>query len=72
MIPYDSHGLQLLIKDIIEMIEPYQVTAERSNAMIAYFNNAYKQLALLRSHQREIYGGKNYALTLAAKIRWGT
>jgi hypothetical protein len=39
--------------------------------MIAYFNNAHKQLALLRSHQREIYG-KNYALTLAGKTRWGT
>jgi len=55
MIPCDSHGLQLLIKDIIEMIDPYKVTMERSNVIVAYFNKAHKQLALLRAHQRKAY-----------------
>jgi hypothetical protein len=42
MILCDSHGLQLLIKDIIETIDPYKITSERFNAIVAFFNKAYK------------------------------
>jgi Protein of unknown function (DUF 659)/hAT family C-terminal dimerisation region len=69
-VPCDSHGLQLLIKDIISL--PLFVdTMTLCNHIVGHFRSAHKQLALVRSLQKEIYGRK-YALTLAGNTRWGT
>ena len=69
-IPCDSHGLQLLIKDIITL-DLFKDTMATCNQIVAHFRLAQKQLALLRHYQREIYG-KPRALTLAGNTRWGS
>jgi hypothetical protein len=69
-VPCDSHGLQLLIKDIIKL-SPFDKTMKEANAIVTHFRAANKQLALLRHYQRECYG-REYALTLACETRWGT
>jgi hypothetical protein len=69
-VPCDSHGLQLLIKDIVTMPE-YVETLGRANLLVSHFRSAHKQLALLRHYQRECYN-KTMAFTLAAETRWGT
>jgi hypothetical protein len=69
-IPCDSHGLQLLVKDIL--CHPlFSETMILSSHIASHFRNCHKQLALLRKFQREIYG-KEYALALAVLTRWGT
>lgn len=66
----DSHGLQLLIKDIVE--DPmFNDTMSDANYITAYFRGANKQLALLRHYQQLEYGD-TYELTLAVKTRWKT
>jgi hypothetical protein len=69
-IPCDSHGIQLLIKDIITL-DLFKDTMAMCNQIITHFRLAQKQLALLRHYQREIYG-KILALTLAGNTRWGS
>jgi len=69
-IPCDSHGLQLMIKDIISL-DLFKDTMAMCNKIVTHFRLAQKQLALLRHYQREIYG-KIYALTLAGNTRWGS
>jgi hypothetical protein len=69
-IPCDSHGLQLLIKDIITL-DLFKDTMAMCNQIVAHFRLAQKQLALLRHYQREIYD-KIFALTLAGNTRWGS
>jgi hypothetical protein len=69
-VPCDSHGLQLLIKDIVTL--PLFIdTMTLCNHIVGHFRSAHKQLALVRRLQEEIYGRK-YALTLAGNTRWGT
>lgn len=69
-VPCDSHGLQLLIKDIVNL-HPFDKTMKEANMIVTHFRCAHKQLALLRHYQRETYG-QEYALTLACETRWGT
>lgn len=45
-IPCDSHGLQLLIKDIISL-HPFDKTMKDVNSILTHFCGANKQLALL-------------------------
>jgi hAT family protein len=69
-VPCDSHGLQLLIKDILEF-PVFSTTMTECNGIVAHFSSSHKQLALLRSYMvAEL--GKTYALILAVPTRWGT
>ena len=69
-VPCDSHGIQLLIKDIV-MLPEFQNVMRSTNDVVSHFRTSHKQLALLRSYQSELYG-KTYAFVLAAETRWGT
>jgi Protein of unknown function (DUF 659)/hAT family C-terminal dimerisation region len=69
-VPCDSHGLQLLIKDIIE--HPiWATTMTKCNYLTAHFRNANKQLALLRHYMKQEFG-MTFEFVLAVKTRWGT
>ena len=67
----DSHGLQLLFGDVLD-IQPLKDIMARIQAVAAYFRNAPLQLARLRDHQAELYKGKTYGFALAVVTRWGT
>ena len=62
-IPCDSHGLQLLCKDILA-IPRFHNTHEAAQAIVKAFKNAPLQYARLREYQRQIYN-KNHALILS-------
>jgi hypothetical protein len=68
--PCDSHGLQLLIKDVLELPE-FEPTMKLANRIVGYFNKATKQYALLREQQVKEYG-RHKALILSGITRWGT
>lgn len=69
-IPCDSHGLQLLIKDLLS-IEPFQTLLEQAQTIALFFRKAKLQYAILREHQMKIWG--NYkAFILSVITRWGT
>ena len=69
-VPCDSHGLQLLIKDIV-LHSLFKHTMNRAQEIVVHFRKAHKQLALLRDYQQKFYN-RQYALTLAGETRWGT
>lgn len=56
----DSHGLQLLIKDILEKTM-YSATHKQAAKLIADFSSSKLQMARLRDEQRDIYHGKTMA-----------
>jgi len=64
-IPCDSHGLQLLIKDILELPQIAPIIA-KAQAIVSAFHKAKKQYAILRSYQN-----KPQALLLSVIIQWG-
>ncbi|EXM12783.1 hypothetical protein FOTG_17444 [Fusarium oxysporum f. sp. vasinfectum 25433] len=66
----DSHGLQLLIKDIVES-KRWMPIFGKVTFLIAFFNKAKLQLSRLRIHQQECYGQRKAFIT-AAITRWGT
>ncbi|RKL07317.1 hypothetical protein BFJ70_g16890 [Fusarium oxysporum] len=66
----DSHGLQLLIKDIVES-KRWMPIFGKVTFLIAFFNKAKLQLSRLRIHQQECYGQRKVFIT-AAITRWGT
>lgn len=69
-VPCDSHGLQLLIKDILETEFFCHIHAAVA-LIISSFRSAPKQLALLRTKQIAIYR-KKMSLILPVITRWGT
>jgi Protein of unknown function (DUF 659) len=69
-VPCDSHGIQLLIKDIV-LHSLFKDTMDRAQDIVVHFRKSHKQLALLRDYQQKIYN-RQYALTLAGETRWGT
>lgn len=73
MNPCDSHGIQLLIKDILEY--PYwSSTVLRANQLVRHFKHSSKQLAILKDIQQRLIGGQNKIkpLVMASQVRWGT
>jgi hypothetical protein len=64
-IPCDSHGLQLLIKDLLDQPRIAEVMI-MAQTIINAFHRAEKQYAILRSKQEKLS-----ALLLAVIIRWG-
>jgi hypothetical protein len=65
-IPCDSHGLQLLIKDILKS-HPFCDIISKAQTIVAAFHRAPKQYAILRSKQV-----KQVAFVLSVITRWGT
>ncbi|KAL7755610.1 hypothetical protein ACKLNR_005330 [Fusarium oxysporum f. sp. zingiberi] len=66
----DSHGLQLLVKDIVES-ERWASVLKKVTRIITFFKKAKLQLARLRAYQLECYG-KQKAFITPAITRWGT
>jgi hypothetical protein len=65
-VPCDSHGLQLLIKDILETF-PYNRILEKAADVVSFFRRAKKQMAILREHQTV-----PSTFVLSVITRWGT
>jgi len=70
-VPCDSHGLQLLVKDIVEHIPVFKATLEQAQAVVKAFKNAPLQLSFLREYQVQHYQ-QPVALILSVITRWGT
>ncbi|KJZ68012.1 hypothetical protein HIM_11626 [Hirsutella minnesotensis 3608] len=66
----DSHGLQLLVKDIVESTQWMPVLG-KANLLINFFKKAKLQLSRLRVHQQGCYAHRKAFIT-AAITRWGT
>jgi len=70
IVPCDSHGLQLLIGDILSV--PFYKEIHRCiTQIITTFQSSPKQLSILREKQKSKYG-KTSALILSVITRWGT
>jgi hypothetical protein len=69
-VPCESHGLQLLIKDILDT-HPYSKILEKSQSVASFFHCAKRQYAILREEQQRLYG-RHYALVLSVITWWGT
>jgi hypothetical protein len=65
-IPCDSHGLQLLIKDILS-ISPYDRLVEKAESIASWFHRSTLQLHILQDHQEP-----KRAFILSVITRWGT
>src|SRR5579859_4274436 len=70
-IPCDSHGVQLIVKDILTCIPQFKELLEKAQTIAKAFKNASLQYARLRQLQVEIYGQKR-SLCLSVITRWGT
>jgi hypothetical protein len=70
IIPCDSHGLQLLIKDLCTHAW-FKPILDAAQAIARGFHKAKKQYAILREIQEDVYG-KQQALILSVLTRWGT
>jgi hypothetical protein len=69
-IPCDSHGIQLVIKDILQLPSIQHTFTSAAN-IVTHFRNSPKQYAILRSKQTEIYD-QTYSLTASVLTRWGS
>jgi Protein of unknown function (DUF 659)/hAT family C-terminal dimerisation region len=69
-IPCDSHGIQLLVKDILKL-HSLNDTLQEGQCLAKSFRNAPLQYARLREFQKEVYG-KHQSLILSVITRWGT
>jgi len=70
LVPCDSHGLQLLIKDVLG-IPHYKVIQSQIILVINTFCRSPLQLSILSEKQNACYG-KTSALVLAVITCWGT
>lgn len=80
-VPCDSHGLQLVMKDLLWPSKDQskeQITTKMSSfwrdfpcELVTYFSSAPKELAYVRDAMRAV-SGKISALISTVKTRWGT
>ena len=70
-IPCDAHGLQLIIKDLLEFSLVLKTTLQQAQTIANAFRSAPLQYARLREYQQIKYNC-HYALVLAVITRWGT
>ena len=66
----NSHGLQLLIQDLLKNGRVTDVF-KKAQAIVDHFNNMPLQLAILRRIQREI-NSREFALLTVVSTRWGS
>ena len=69
-VPCDSHGLQLLMGDLLK-IPSFKALLAQAQTIVVAFRKSPLQLARLRQYQIEIYGEAR-SLCLAVMTRWGT
>ena len=69
-IPCDSHGIQLLIKDLLQ-IPRFQKIIEQAQTIVNAFREAPLQYARLRKFQMQCYK-RHQSLVLSVITRWGT
>jgi hypothetical protein len=70
-VPCDSHGLQLLVKDIIQEVVYFEHTVHEAQSIVTAFQASPKQLGALRECMLET-SGKATAFVLSCITRWGT
>jgi hypothetical protein len=70
-IPCDSHGIQLLIQDLINSIPQFKNVHDNAQTIAKAFKNIHLQYARLRDLQKQEYG-RTWAIILAVATRWGT
>ncbi len=68
---YDSHGLQLLMKDIIETVW-FPAQFKSTQNIVTHFNQSLKQLTFLREKMCNACNGKKLAFFLSVLTRWRT
>ncbi len=66
----DSHGLQLLIKDLLSAPK-IKITFYKGLAIVNFFRKATHQLSILRHYQTQYYVGPRSLIALTV-LRWGT
>jgi len=71
VIPCDSHGIQLLIHDLVDNIPAFTKVHDDAQSLARGFKNAHLQYTRLHEIDMELYG-KRYALILSVATRWGT
>jgi hypothetical protein len=69
-IPCNSHGLQLLMRNIAKL-PWFAEVFETASAVVNYFHRSNKQVTMLRHHQMREYK-RHYSITLSVITRWGT
>src|SRR5579859_1654934 len=69
-IPWDSHGIRLLIKDVLEL-PPFSSIVKQAQILVKAFRKAHLQYACLRENQPHFYG-RHPSLILSIITRWGT
>ena len=69
-IPCDSHGIQLLIKNILEL-PSFSSVIKQAQILVKAFRKAHLQYARLRENQLHFYG-RHQSLILSVITRWGT
>jgi hypothetical protein len=70
-IPCESHSLNLIVNDWIDLPDIYP-TFKRASDLVNFVRNTARQLAIVSAKQGEIYGTKSRPLVTAALTRWGT
>ena len=68
--PCNSHGIQLFLKDILQL-PWFKTVLSRVQQVVRAFRAAHKEYNLLREFQMDVYG-KKIALILHCITRWGT
>ena len=69
-IPCDSHGIQLLVKDILA-VSSLKAILSQAQSIVKAFKKSPLQYARLRNFQIAVYS-KQEALCLSVITRWGT
>ena len=69
-IPCDSHGIQLLIKDLLQL-PTFKEVSQKAQVVVKAFRRALLQYARLREFQRQ-YSKSPQSLVLSVITRWGT
>src|SRR5579859_7209587 len=69
-IPCDSHGIQLLIKDLL-LLPAFKDILKKAQIIVTAFRHSLLQYARLREYQR-YYNKQPQSLILSIITRWGT
>jgi hypothetical protein len=67
-VPYDSHGLQLLVKDLLSSISTFNAALDFAQALASAFLKSYKYLTQIRAN----FSKNDLSFTLGVITRWGT
>src|SRR2546430_1292440 len=70
-IPCDSHGVQLLVKDILMDIPQFKIIYEQTQSIAKAFKSSSLQYSRLKAIQIDRYSEPR-ALCLSVITRWGT